>query len=86
MTGRGCHRSAGARLLIPAIITAAQPTSQAEREKYANDEQLVLLAASGPANEAKGDEGPADWMPPTRPTERSTPHGSWPCSRTTDSP
>ena len=36
----------------------------ATREAYANDERLVLLAVSGPANEAKADSGPAGWMPP----------------------
>jgi hypothetical protein len=40
--------------------------TQARREAYANDEQLVLLAVSGPANEAKGDSGPGEWMPPNR--------------------
>jgi Protein of unknown function (DUF1524) len=37
-----------------------------ERAAYANDEALVLVAVSGPANEAKRDSGPADWMPPDR--------------------
>jgi hypothetical protein len=37
---------------------------QAKRDDYANDEHLVLLAVDGPANEAKGDFGPAAWMPP----------------------
>ena len=36
------------------------------RDAYANDEHLVLLAVDGPANEAKGDAGPAGWMPPDR--------------------
>jgi hypothetical protein len=35
-----------------------------EREAFANDEQLVLLAVSGTANDAKGDSGPGEWMPP----------------------
>jgi hypothetical protein len=37
-----------------------------QREAYANDERVVLLAVSGPANEAKSDGGPADWMPADR--------------------
>jgi hypothetical protein len=36
---------------------------QARRATYANDERLVLLAVDGAANEAKGDAGPAEWMP-----------------------
>jgi hypothetical protein len=36
----------------------------AKRATYANDERLVLLAVSGPANEAKSDSGPSGWMPP----------------------
>jgi hypothetical protein len=43
----------------------------AKREAYANDEHVVLLAVDGPANEAKGDSGPADWMPANR-TYRAT--------------
>jgi hypothetical protein len=35
-----------------------------KRDAYANDERTVLLAVDGPANEAKGDSGPAGWMPP----------------------
>jgi len=40
---------------------AASWTSQ-QRLDYANS-PTVLLAADGPANEAKGDSGPAGWMP-----------------------
>lgn len=36
----------------------------ARREAYANDERVVLLAVSGPANESKADSGPATWLPP----------------------
>jgi len=36
----------------------------AKREAYANDERVVLLAVSGPANESKADSGPAIWLPP----------------------
>lgn len=38
---------------------------QSERDAYANDERLVLLAVSGAANDAKGDSGPSNWMPPS---------------------
>jgi hypothetical protein len=37
--------------------------TQTERTEYANDEATVLLLASGPENEAKGDSGPGGWMP-----------------------
>jgi hypothetical protein len=37
----------------------------AEREAYAND-PLVLLAVSGPENEAKGDKLADEWTPPDR--------------------
>lgn len=36
-----------------------------EREKFAND-PLNLLAVDGDANAAKGDSGPAAWLPPNR--------------------
>jgi hypothetical protein len=39
---------------------------QAQRTAFANDEHLVLLAVSGAANDAKGDSGPGEWMPPDR--------------------
>jgi len=39
---------------------------QAQRTAFANDERLVLLAVSGTANDAKGDSGPGEWMPPDR--------------------
>ena len=38
----------------------------AQRTAFANDERLVLLAVSGAANDAKGDSGPGEWMPPNR--------------------
>jgi hypothetical protein len=41
----------------------ANTWTTAQREVFANDERLVLLAVDGPANEAKSDKGPADWMP-----------------------
>jgi hypothetical protein len=37
---------------------------QSRRTAYANDERVVLLAVSGPANESKADSGPATWLPP----------------------
>jgi hypothetical protein len=39
---------------------------QARREQFANDEHLELLAVAGPANAAKRDAGPGQWMPPNR--------------------
>lgn len=53
--------------LVPLALTwdlGASTWPQSERDAYANDEQLVLIATSGTANDAKGDSGPADWMPP----------------------
>ncbi|GAA4522483.1 HNH endonuclease family protein [Actinoallomurus oryzae] len=43
------------------VMGAAQ-WSLAQREKAANDRRN-LLAVDGSANEAKGDQGPAEWMP-----------------------
>jgi hypothetical protein len=34
-----------------------------QRELFANDQATNLLAVDGPANEAKSDSGPAEWMP-----------------------
>jgi hypothetical protein len=39
---------------------------RSEREVFANDEHLVLLAVDGAANDSKGDSGPGEWMPPDR--------------------
>lgn len=39
--------------------------TEGEREAIAND-PLNLLPVDGPANEAKGDSGPASWLPPSR--------------------
>ncbi|KYH44778.1 HNH endonuclease family protein [Branchiibius sp. NY16-3462-2] len=41
----------------------ANTWTQAQRNAYANDTATVLLAVDGPANEAKGDSGPSQWMP-----------------------
>ncbi len=38
--------------------------TQRQRESFANDTGLELLASWGPANQAKGDAGPARWKPP----------------------
>lgn len=35
-----------------------------QRELFANDQAGNLVAVDGPANEAKSDSGPAEWMPP----------------------
>lgn len=43
--------------------TGAQLLSPAAREQLAND-PLNLLAVDGPTNQAKGDSGAAEWLPP----------------------
>lgn len=35
-----------------------------QRELFANDQATNLVAVDGPANEAKSDSGPGEWMPP----------------------
>lgn len=40
--------------------------TQQQREQFANDTSMELLASWGPANETKGDSGPAEWLPPDR--------------------
>jgi hypothetical protein len=55
--------------LVPLALAwdlGANTWPQAERDAYANDEHLVLLAVSGAANDTKGDSGPGQWMPPNR--------------------
>jgi hypothetical protein len=52
--------------LVPLALAwdlGAAHWTPARRAVYANDEQLLLLAVSGPANEAKGDSGPGEWLP-----------------------
>ncbi|PWI41998.1 HNH endonuclease family protein [Streptomyces sp. ICBB 8177] len=39
--------------------------TRAERERIAND-PLNLMPVDGPANSAKGDSGPASWLPPNK--------------------
>jgi hypothetical protein len=55
--------------IVPLALTwdlGANTWPQAQRTAFANDERLVLLAVAGTANDAKGDSGPAEWMPPDR--------------------
>jgi hypothetical protein len=55
--------------LVPLALAwdlGANTWPQTQRTAFANDERLVLLAVSGPANDAKDDDGPAGWMPPDR--------------------
>jgi hypothetical protein len=55
--------------LVPLALAwdlGANTWPQAQRTAFANDEHLVLLAVSGAANDAKGDSGPGEWIPPNR--------------------
>jgi hypothetical protein len=55
--------------LVPLALAwdlGANTWPAARRTVFANDERLVLLAVSGAANDAKGDDGPGEWMPPDR--------------------
>jgi hypothetical protein len=55
--------------LVPLALAwdlGANTWTRSEREAFANDERLVLLAVSGTANDAKGESGPGEWMPPNR--------------------
>jgi hypothetical protein len=74
-TGRSIHftktHAAAVQIdhLVPLALAwdlGANTWPRSEREAYANDEHLVLLAVSGTANDAKGDSGPGEWMPPNR--------------------
>jgi hypothetical protein len=38
--------------------------TEAQRIDFANDQTLNLIAADGPTNASKGDDGPGAWMPP----------------------
>jgi hypothetical protein len=53
------HLSAG-----PGIRLGAAGWTQERRTAFANDTELELLAVDGRANQAKGDSGPAQWLPP----------------------
>jgi hypothetical protein len=53
--------------LVPLALAwdlGANTWPPARQAMFANDERVVLLAVAGPANEAKADHGPAEWMPP----------------------
>jgi len=74
-TGRSIHfakaHAAAVQIdhLVPLALAwdlGANTWPQAQRTAFANDEHLVLLAVSGIANDAKGDSGPSEWMPPDR--------------------
>jgi hypothetical protein len=55
--------------LVPLALAwdlGANKWPQAWRTAFANDERLVVLAVSGTVNDAKGDSGPGEWMPPNR--------------------
>jgi len=50
--------------LARAYDMGAAGWSQERRTAFANDTRLELLAVDGRANRAKGDSGPAEWLPP----------------------
>ena len=50
--------------LARAYDMGAAGWTQARRTAFANDTELELLAVDGRANKAKGDSGPAQWLPP----------------------
>jgi hypothetical protein len=50
--------------LARAFDMGAAGWSQERRTEFANDTGLELLAVDGRANRAKGDSGPAEWLPP----------------------
>ena len=52
--------------LVPLAEAARSGTrtwTRAQREHYANDTTLVLIAVTAHANRAKGDQDPAHWLP-----------------------
>jgi hypothetical protein len=49
-----------------AWTTGAAAWTPAQREAFATDERLELLAVSGAQNEAKGDHDASVWLPPNR--------------------
>jgi hypothetical protein len=53
--------------LARAFDMGAAGWSQDRRTAFANDTELELLAVDGRANQAKGDSGPAEWLPPDPP-------------------
>ncbi len=50
--------------LARAFDMGAAGWTQARRTAFANDTDLELLAVAGAVNQAKGDAGPAEWLPP----------------------
>ncbi len=50
--------------LARAFDMGAARWTQQQRTAFANDTELELLAVDGAVNQAKGDAGPAEWMPP----------------------
>ena len=50
--------------LARAYDMGAAGWTQERRTAFANDTELELLAVDGRANQAKGDSGPAQWLPP----------------------
>jgi hypothetical protein len=50
--------------LARAFDMGAAGWTQERRTAFANDTELELLAVTGAVNQAKGDAGPAEWMPP----------------------
>lgn len=44
----------------------ANAWTQAKRTAFANDTKLNLTAVDGPANNAKSDKGPGQWLPPNK--------------------
>jgi hypothetical protein len=49
--------------LARAFDMGAADWTQDRRTAFANDTELELLAVDGDANQAKGDSGPAEWLP-----------------------
>ncbi len=50
--------------LARAFDMGAAGWTQEQRTAFANDTAVELLAVDGAVNQAKGDSGPAEWMPP----------------------
>ncbi|MFE3786162.1 HNH endonuclease family protein, partial [Amycolatopsis sp. NPDC059090] len=49
--------------LAEAARSGTRGWSRAQREAYANDTRLVLVAVTAKSNRAKGDQDPARWLP-----------------------
>jgi hypothetical protein len=50
--------------LARAFDMGAAGWSLEQRTAFANDTEVELLAVDGRTNQAKGDSGPAEWLPP----------------------